>query len=44
MTYDQWKTANPYDEELEDRCDFCNEPCNGAFCSDSCRKGYDQDN
>ncbi|AFM54818.1 hypothetical protein B620_gp40 [Croceibacter phage P2559S] len=44
MNYDDWKTANPYDDEKENECDYCGEPCNGSFCDSNCRKGYIHDN
>lgn len=38
MTLDQWKTANPYDNEKENECGFCGVPCIGSFCSEDCEK------
>lgn len=36
MTYDDWKTQSPYDNENE--CGFCGDPCSGSYCGDSCKR------
>ena len=39
MTYDDWKTANPYDEEKDNECSFCGTPTdNKYYCSKDCEK------
>lgn len=38
MTYDQWKTSNPFDEVKENECLHCGTPCDGTYCSKSCKK------
>lgn len=37
--YDDWKLQSP-DEELENECEFCGEPCEKRFCSKDCRIAY----
>ena len=32
------------EEELENECAYCGEPCEREFCSPQCRKGYMHDN
>jgi hypothetical protein len=31
------------EEEFENECDFCGEPCNGEFCDSNCKKAYMND-
>ena len=38
MTYDDWKTQSPYDNEEENECLFCGVPCDGMYCSDDHKK------
>jgi len=37
-------TWNYPQDELEDECDFCGEPCNGHYCSIECKKAYESEN
>lgn len=32
------------EEELENECSYCGEPCEREFCSTQCRKAYMHDN
>lgn len=36
MTYDDWKTQSPWDEEEENECSFCGAPCHKTYCSREC--------
>jgi hypothetical protein len=31
------------EEEKENECTYCGEPCDGPFCDRLCLKAYDQD-
>lgn len=31
-------------DDMEDECEFCGEPCDGRFCSDSCKREHAADN
>lgn len=41
--YDDWKLDTP-DDELENECAFCGEPCKKEFCSKDCRIAYLKEN
>lgn len=41
MSINEWMWI---DEELEDECVYCGEPCNGTYCDKECKKAYEQDN
>ena len=43
MNYDQWKQQNPQDEEKENKCAYCGEPCDNYFCDKECKKAYEND-
>jgi len=32
------------EEEKENECGYCGEPCDKHFCNRECSKAYDQDN
>lgn len=36
MTYDDWKTQTPWEDEMENECSFCGTPCDKTFCSKEC--------
>ena len=36
MTYNEWKTANPFAEELVHECHFCGEKSDQFYCSKGC--------
>ncbi|AHK11394.1 hypothetical protein F132_48 [Flavobacterium sp. phage 1/32] len=42
MSYDDWKLATP-EEEGENECGYCGEPCEKEFCSRECKKAYEND-
>jgi len=33
----------PWNNEYEDECAFCGEPCNGTYCSDDCERADNDD-
>lgn len=37
MTYDEYKLANPWDDELDKQCKYCGNPCKGKYCSNGCK-------
>ena len=37
-------TWNNPPEEKENECAYCGDPCDGRYCSNDCRKGYEADN
>lgn len=40
--YDKWKLASP-EEEPENECEMCGEPCEGMFCSKDCERAWLED-
>lgn len=43
MNYDNWKLASPNDDEPENECAYCGEPCQNEFCNSNCKKAYEKD-
>lgn len=40
--YDEWKTDNN-ENDKDNECEYCGEPCEKSFCNDYCKKGYAYD-
>ncbi len=40
MFYDNWKQQTPDENDYENTCCHCDNPCNGTYCSESCKR-YD---
>lgn len=36
--YDSWKTATPYENEKDNECLYCGNPCDGMYCSKGCKR------
>ena len=37
MNYDDWKLESP-EEESENKCSYCGNPCEGTHCDKECLK------
>lgn len=42
-SYDNWKQKTPDEDELENRCNFCDNPCEGSYCDNACKRAELED-
>lgn len=42
--YDDWKLHTPENDEQENECAYCGEPCDRTYCSSECKKAYESEN